>query len=78
MRHLGKELKQAQKQKVRQLFKENMDFQVAVQQYMKTFEQMTLEASENAADSPLLEVLVGSDVGRLYMVLAQIIKGEEK
>ena len=78
MRHLGKELKKAQKQKVRQLFKDNMDFQVAVQQYMKTFEQMTLEASENAADSPLLEVLVGSDVGRLYMVLAQIIKGEEK
>ena len=42
---------------------------------MQAFEQMTYEAKETAPDSPLLGVLVGSDIGRLYMVLAQIIKG---
>ncbi len=76
MRHVQKELKQTQIQKVRRLFRENIAFQTAVESYMKTFEQMTLQASENAGESPLLEVLIGSDIGRLYMVLAQMIKGE--
>ena len=37
---------------------------------------MTHQATEEAADSPLLAVLIGSEVGRLYMVLADILKGE--
>lgn len=75
MRHLQRELKQSQVQKVRQLFQKNISFQTTVENYMKTFEQMSFQASENATESPLLEVLIGSDMGRLYMVLAQIIKG---
>ena len=53
----------------------NMAFQMMVNHYMSAFEQMTYEAKENSADSPLLGVLIGSDVGRLYMVLAEVIKG---
>ena len=42
---------------------------------MQAFEQMTYEAKENSSGTPLLGVLIGSDVGRLYMVLAEVIKG---
>ncbi|MGN0920056.1 MAG: hypothetical protein ACI4OR_04820 [Alphaproteobacteria bacterium] len=75
MRHLRQEIRSAKAEKVKALYRENMAFQMAVNHYMGAFEQMTYEAKENSADSPLLGVLVGSDVGRLYMVLAEIIKG---
>ena len=75
MRHLREEIRMAKAEKVRKLYRENISFQSAVNHYMQAFEQMTHEAKESAPDSPLLGVLVGSDVGRLYMVLAQVIKG---
>ena len=75
MRHLREEIKAAKAEKIRKLYRENMAFQSAVNHYMQSFEQLTYEAKENSADSPLLGVLVGSDVGRLYMVLAEVIKG---
>lgn len=75
MRHLREEIKATKAEKIRKLYRENMAFQSTVNHYMQAFEQMTYEAKENSTDSPLLGVLVGSDVGRLYMVLAQIIKG---
>ena len=75
MRHLRQEIRATKAEKVRKLYRENVAFQTAVNHYMQSFEQMTYEAKENSADSPLLGVLVGSDVGRLYMVLAEVIKG---
>lgn len=75
MRHLREEIKATKAEKIRKLYRENTAFQSAVNHYMQAFEQMTYEAKENSADSPLLGVLVGSDVGRLYMVLAEVIKG---
>jgi len=75
MRHLRAEIKATKSEKIRKLYRENMAFQSAVNHYMQAFEQMTYEAKENSAENPLLGVLIGSDVGRLYMVLAQVIKG---
>ena len=75
MRYLKEEIRATKTEKVRRFYRENVAFQSAVNHYMKAFEQMTYEAKESAPDSPLLGVLIGSDVGRLYMVLAQIIKG---
>jgi len=75
MRHLREEIRTTKAEKVRKLYRENMAFQTAVNHYMQVFEQMTYEAKEKASDGPLLGVLVGSDVGRLYMVLAEVIKG---
>ena len=40
---------------------------------MKTFEDLT----RGLENSPWLGVLVGSDPGRLYMVLASLFKGEK-
>ncbi len=75
MRHLRSEIRATKAEKIRKLYRENMAFQSTVNHYMQAFEQMTYEAKENSSDSPLLGVLVGSDVGRLYMVLAEVIKG---
>ena len=75
MRHLRDEIKNTKAEKIRKLYRENMAFQMTVNHYMQAFEQMTYEAKENSADNPLLGVLIGSDVGRLYMVLAEVIKG---
>ena len=75
MRHLREEIRTTKSEKIRKLYRENMVFQSTVNHYMQAFEQMTYEAKENSSDSPLLGVLIGSDVGRLYMVLAEVIKG---
>ena len=76
MRHLAQNIKKGKAEKIRELFQKDALFQSNVIHYMRTFEQMTHQATEEAADSPLLAVLVGSEVGRLYMVLADILKGE--
>ena len=76
MRYLAQNIKKAKADKIRQLFKQDALFQSNVVNYMRTFEQMTHQATENASDNPLLAVLIGSEVGRLYMVLAEVLKGE--
>ncbi len=76
MRYLAQSIKKGKAEKIRQLFHQDALFQSNVRNYIRTFEQMTHQATEAAADSPLLAVLIGSDVGRLYMVLADVLKGE--
>lgn len=73
MRHITKELSAGQVKKIKELFKTNAEFKKAVTHYMGEFEGMTKAAKKNDADL-LMSVLVGSDVGRLYMVLADIFK----
>ena len=75
MRHLRGEIRATKSEKIKKLYRENLAFQSAVNHYMQAFEQMTYEAKENSSGTPLLGVLIGSDVGRLYMVLAEVIKG---
>ncbi len=76
MRHLAQNIKKGKAEKIRKLYQTDALFQSNVVNYMRTFEQMTHQATEEAADSPLLAVLIGSEVGRLYMVLADVLKGE--
>ena len=76
MRHLAQNIKKSKADKIRQLYQTDSLFQSNVNNYMRTFEQMTHQATEEASDSPLLAVLIGSEVGRLYMVLVDILKGE--
>ena len=75
MRHLAQSIKKGKADKIRALYQQDALFQSNVNNYMRTFEQMTHQATEEAADSPLLGVLIGSEVGRLYMVLADVLKG---
>lgn len=76
MRHITKTIKASQHKKMRQLYEDNTDFRLAVTRYMAEFEGMTKKAQEGEESKLLMSVLIGSDVGRLYMVLADMIKRE--
>ena len=68
MRHIGTTLTEAKKQKILDLAKKNPEFSKSVEKYMHAFEDLT----RGLGDSPWLGVLVGSDPGRLYMLLANL------
>ena len=78
MRHITNEISSQQAKKIRQLYKNNQAFQEVVRKYMSGFEKLTTTISKNKNSELLISVLIGSDVGRLYMVLADILKKEEK
>jgi len=73
MRHIRAMISSGKKQKILDLAAANPKFYQNVTLYMKTFEDLT----RGLENSPWLGVLVGSDPGRLYMVLATLFKGEK-
>ena len=76
MRHITKMISESQHKKIVEFYKQNEDFRLAVARYMSEFEGMTKKASESEESNLLMSVLIGSDVGRLYMVLADVLKKE--
>lgn len=74
MRHITKELSTLQTRKINQLLKTDVEFKLAVSRYMAEFEGMTQAAKDEGENNLMMSVLIGSDVGRLYMVLADITK----
>ena len=73
MRHIRQMISESKRQKILDLAKANPGFKENVVLYMKTFEDLT----RGLENSPWLGVLVGSDPGRLYMVLATLFKGDK-
>ena len=73
MRHIRSIISASKKQKILDLAESNPSFKDNVMLYMKTFEDLT----RGLENSPWLGVLVGSDPGRLYMVLATLFKGDK-
>lgn len=73
MRHIRNMISDSKKQKIMDLAKANPAFKENVALYMKTFEDLT----RGLENSPWLGVLVGSDPGRLYMILATLFKGDK-
>ena len=73
MRHIRNMISGAKKKKIIDLANTNPAFKENILLYMKTFEDLT----RGLENSPWLGVLVGSDPGRLYMVLATLFKGEK-
>lgn len=74
MRHITRELSAAQIKKIKELLKTDAEFKLAVSRYMAEFEGMTKAAKAEGENNLMMSVLIGSDVGRLYMVLADITK----
>lgn len=77
MRHITKEISGVQVKKIRDLYKENPEFKMAVSRYMAEFEGLTKAAKVSGENNMLISVLIGSDAGRLYMVLADVMKKEK-
>ena len=73
MRHIKNVLNQSKRQKVLDVALLKPEFQENAKAYMSTFEDLT----RGLDDSPWLGVLVGSDPGRLYMMLATLFKGDK-
>ena len=73
MRHIKSLLSQPKSQRNIRNAMENKAFKENAEEYMKDFEELT----RGLENSPWLGVLVGSDPGRLYMVLATLFKGEK-
>ncbi|MBR4927854.1 MAG: hypothetical protein IKY98_05965 [Alphaproteobacteria bacterium] len=74
MRHISKEISSTQAKKINDLFITDPEFKLAVSRYMAEFEGMTKAAKREGDNNLMIGVLIGSDVGRLYMVLADMIK----
>ena len=76
MRHITKMMTETQNKKIIEFYHQNEDFRITVSRYMSEFEEMTKKAQEGEESKLLMSVLIGSDVGRLYMVLADVLKKE--
>lgn len=74
MRHITKELSSSQVKKIKELIKVDAEFKLAVSRYMAEFEGMTKAAKAEGENNLMMSILIGSDVGRLYMVLADILR----
>ncbi|MBO7257552.1 MAG: hypothetical protein J6V11_01270, partial [Alphaproteobacteria bacterium] len=74
MRHITKELNSTQVKKIKDLIKVDAEFKLAVSRYMAEFEGMTKAAKAEGENNLMMSILIGSDVGRLYMVLADILR----
>ena len=74
MRHISKEISSSQARKINELFDSDPEFKLAVSRYMAEFEGMTKAAKREGDNNLMIGVLIGSDVGRLYMVLADMLK----
>ncbi len=77
MRHISKSLSGAKVSKINELYQTNKSFRMTVARYMAEFEGLTQMARKESDNNLLMGILIGSDVGRLYMVLADVLKKED-
>ena len=75
VRTLGTQLSAQKRKKVIELYQNNNTFKQAVNNYKEAFESLSLKIKDSKEDSIWLGILVGSDIGRLYMLISDILKG---
>ena len=73
MRYLMTALPKDKTESFKKLYHENSTLRVAVTRYMSEFDALALKAKNNEKKYVLLPVLIGSDAGRLYMILKQTL-----
>ena len=77
MRHITKMISESQHKQIKELYTQNTDFNQSVVRYMNEFEQMTKMVQNEDENKLLMSILIGSDIGRLYMVLADVLKRQD-
>lgn len=77
MRHLIVSLPERKRDKVRELFEQTPAVRAAMTRYMAEFDDLISKAKSSEKKSVLLPVLIGSDAGRLYMILKQCLGKKE-
>ena len=73
MRYLMTALPKDKSDAFKRLYQENPTLRVAVTRYMSEFDALAMKAKNNEKKDVLLPVLIGSDAGRLYMLLKQTL-----
>ena len=77
MRHIRSELSAAKNKKLKELYQSNPEFKESVDRYMGAFERLTQALGKGDDSKLLMSIVIGSDAGRLYMVLAEVLKGKK-
>lgn len=78
MRYVTNELSDKKKKKISSLYRSDSAFQKAAHNYMNAFEKMTKTLDRDDTGGLLMASIIGSDTGRLYMLLADILKKDKK
>lgn len=73
MRYLITALPKEKADGFKKVYQENSTLRVAVMRYMSEFDALAVKAKANEKKDVLLPVLIGSDAGRLYMILKQVL-----
>lgn len=78
MRYLITALPEKKTEKIKELFEQNPSCRIAMTRYMGEFDALAAKAKSSEKKSVLLPVLIGSDAGRLYMILKHIVGQKKK
>lgn len=76
IRHLSRVIDKHQVRKMTDLFTENSEFREYVSRYVAEFDNVLARAQENERSDVLTGVLLGSEAGRLYMLLSRVFNKE--
>lgn len=76
MRHIKSEISSGKFKKMKELYENNIGFRDSVDKYMAAFENITQIADKGDESKLMMSIVIGSDAGRLYMVLADVLKGK--
>ncbi len=74
MRYITRMINETQHKQIKDLYLNNIEFQQAITRYMTEFEDMTKMVQNEDDNKLLMSILIGSDIGRLYMVLADVLR----
>lgn len=74
MRYITHELSDKKRRKISERYLADTSFKQAVTNYMAAFEKMTKALDRDETDGLLMASVVGSDTGRLYMLLADLLQ----
>lgn len=77
MRYITRMMTETQHRQIKDLYVNNPDFNQAITRYMTEFEDMTKMVQNEDENKLLMSILIGSDIGRLYMVLADVLRRED-
>lgn len=76
VRHLSRAIDKNQVRKMTELFTENPEFRENVVRYVSEFDGILARARDSDRADILTGILLGSEAGRLYMVLARVFNKE--
>ena len=73
VRYLSKNMTKKQIISIQEDYQNKSDFRILVDKYMDDFEKLVASARENERAGTLLALISGSDIGKIYFILAKVL-----